>query len=75
MIDTDGAKTPRNPVLLPYLHLIIVPRPVSNFHSFHLEYNNSYNKYKDILYLANNRKLLDFYLDLLSITALTTYTC
>ena len=34
--DSNGAKTPRNPVLLPYLHLIVIPRLVSNFHSFHL---------------------------------------
>ena len=43
-IDSDGAKTSNNPVLLPYLHLIIISCPVSNFHSLHLEYNNSYNE-------------------------------
>src|SRR6185437_5231236 len=26
LIDTNGAKTPRNPVLLPYLYIIIIPR-------------------------------------------------
>ena len=34
LTDTDGAKAPRNPVLLPYLYIINIPRPVSNFHSF-----------------------------------------
>ena len=41
LIDTNGAKTPRNPVLLPYLYIIIIPRPVSHFHSFHIKFNNS----------------------------------
>ena len=36
LIDTDGAKTPRNPVLLPYLYITIIPRPVSSFHHFHI---------------------------------------
>ena len=31
-------------------------------------------RHKDILYLASNRKLLDFYRDLLSIAVLPTYT-
>ena len=38
LIDTDGAKTPRNPVLLPYLYIIITPRLVSHFH---ITFNNS----------------------------------
>ena len=61
LIDTDGAKTPRNPVLLPYLHLIIIPRLVSIFlHSIIIPIAHV-PKYKDILYLASNRRLLDFY--------------
>ena len=40
-IDTDGARTTRNSVLLPYLHLIIIPRPVSIFHAFYINFNSS----------------------------------
>ena len=40
-IDTDEAKTPRNPVLLPYLYIIIIPRPVSSFHHFHISFHIS----------------------------------
>ena len=36
LIDTVGAKTPKNPVLLPYLYITIIPRPVSSFHHFHI---------------------------------------
>ena len=32
LTDSDGAKTTRNPVLLPYLYTIITSRPVSYFH-------------------------------------------
>src|SRR6185295_12878220 len=60
LTDSDGAKAPRNPVLLPYLFIIITPRPVSNFHSFHIKFNTHVLEYKYIIYLASNRKLLDF---------------
>ena len=36
LIDTDGAKTLRNPVQLPYLYITIIPRPVSSFHHFYI---------------------------------------
>ena len=45
LIDTDGAKPTRNPVLLPYLYTIIIPRPVSSFHQFHIAFHNSLLKY------------------------------
>jgi hypothetical protein len=41
LIDTDGAKTPRNSVLLPYLYIIIIPRPVSSFHHFYISFHIS----------------------------------
>ena len=60
-IDTDGARITRNSVLLSYLHLIIIPRLVSIFlHSIIMPITHI-PKYKDILYLAGNRWLLDFY--------------
>ena len=62
LIDTDGAKTPRNPVLLPYLYIINILRPVSNFHSFpHFIPYLNYWSIKIIIHLASNRQLLDFY--------------
>ena len=48
-IDSDGAKTPRNPVLLPYLYIIIIPRPVSYFH---VNFNNSGTIDKYITYIS-----------------------
>ena len=76
LIDTDGAKTPRNPVLLPYLNIIIIPRPVSiSIHSISnsithvLEHTHTH-----ILYLASDKNSLDFYRELLSIALLSTYT-
>ena len=36
LTDSDGAKTTRNPVLLPYLYTICIPRPVSSFHQLHI---------------------------------------
>ena len=57
LIDTDGAKTPRNPILLPYLYIITIPvrspTSISNSITPVLEYNYTLN-------LASNRKLLDF---------------
>src|SRR6185312_4104354 len=38
LTDSNGAKVPRNPVLLPYLYIIITPRSVSHFH---ITFNNS----------------------------------
>ena len=57
LIDTDGAKTPRNPVLLPYLYIITIPvrSPISISNSI-----SHVLEYKYILILASNRKLLDF---------------
>ena len=52
LIDTNGAKTPRNPVLLPYLYIIIIPHLVSNFHSFHIKFNNHVLEYEYISYLS-----------------------
>ena len=46
--DSGGAKTPRNPVLLPYLY-IIIPRPVSYFH---INFNNSGTVDKYITYIS-----------------------
>ena len=60
LTDSNGAKTLRNPVLLPYLYIIIIPRPVSNFHSFHIKFNTHVLEYEYILSLASNRKLLGF---------------
>ena len=60
LIDTDGAKTPRNPVLLPYLYINIIPRPVSKFPFILYQYTTHVLEYEYILYLASNRKLLDF---------------
>ena len=48
-IDSDGAKTPRNLVLLPYIYIIIIPRPVSHFH---VNFNNSGTVYKHITYIS-----------------------
>ena len=31
LTDSDGAKAPRNLILLPYVYIIITPRPVSHF--------------------------------------------
>ena len=86
-IDSDGAKTPRNPVLLPYLYIIIIPRPVSYFH---VNFNNSGTVYKYITYISRVtgnystskypisrecKKSLDFYREVLSIAFLSSYTC
>ena len=59
LTDTDGTKTPRNPVLLPYLY-IIIPRPVSILHSLRINFTTHVLEYEYTLYLASNRKLLDF---------------
>ena len=59
LTDTNGTKTPRNPVLLPYLY-IIIPRPVSILHLFNIKLTTQVLEYEYILYLASNRKLLDF---------------
>ena len=87
LIDSDGAKTPRNPVLLPYLYIIIIPRPVSYFH---VNFNNSGTVYKYITYISRVtgnystskypisrecKKSLDFYREVLSIAFLSSYTC
>ena len=86
-IDSDGAKTPRNPVLLPYLYIIIIPRPVSYFH---VNFNNSGTVYKYITYISRVtgnystskypiscecKKSLDFNREVLSIAFLSSYTC
>ena len=86
-IDSDGAKTPRNPVLLPCLYIIIIPRPVSYFH---VNFNNSGIVYKYITYISRVtgnystskypisrecKKSLDFYRQVLSIAFLSSYTC
>ena len=47
LIDIDGAKTPRNPFLLPYLYTIIIPRPVSSFHHSTLHSISQILKHKD----------------------------
>ena len=82
-IDSDGAKTPMNPVLLPYLYIIIIPRPVSYFH---VNFNNSGIVDKYISYISRVtgnystskypisrecKKSLDFYRELLSIAFLS----
>ena len=87
LIDTDGAKTPRNPVLLPYLYIITTSRPVS---SFHVKFNNLGTVDKCITYISRVtgnyltskhpmsrecKKSLDFYRELLSIAFLLSYTC
>src|SRR6185312_6008315 len=41
LTDIDGTKTPRNPILLPYLYITIISRLVSTFHSIHTKFNNS----------------------------------
>ena len=41
LIDTDGTKTPRNPVLLPFLCILIISSPVSILHLFHVKFNIS----------------------------------
>ena len=81
------AKTPRNPVLLPYLYIIIIPRPVS---CFHVNFNNSGTVYKYITYISRVignystskypispecKKSLDFYREVLSIAFLSSYIC
>ena len=86
-IDSDGAKTPRNLVLLSYLYIITISRPVSYFH---VNFNNSGNVYKYITYISRVtgnystskytisrecKKSLDFYRELLSITFLSSYIC
>ena len=66
LIDTDGTKTPRNPVLLPYLHILIISGPVSILHSFRIKFTTHVLEHEYILYLASNRKLLDFYTSYIS---------
>ena len=81
------AKTPRNPVLLLYLYIIIIPRLVSYFH---VNVNNSGTVYKYITYISlvignystskyhisrECKKSLDFYREVLSIAFLSSYTC
>ena len=61
LIDTDGAKITKNPVMLPYLYFIIIPRPVSIFLHSILHFISHILKNKDIIYLASNWRLLDFY--------------
>ena len=62
LIDSDGAKAPRNPVLRPYLYII----PARS----HISISISILKYCNIsrhnLCLASNWKLLDFYIFYLS---------
>ena len=85
-IDSDGAKTPRNPVLLPYLYIITIPRLVSYFH---VNLNNSGTVDKYITYISRVtencstskypisrecKKSLDFYREVLSIAFLLSYT-
>ena len=87
LIDMNGAKTPRNPVLLPYLYIIIIPIPISYFH---IKFNNSGTVDKYITYISRVignystskypiprecKKALDFYRELFSIAFLSSYTC
>ena len=86
-IDSDGAKTTRKPVLLPYLYIIIIPCSISYFH---VNFNNSGTVYKYITYISRVignystskypisrecKKSLDFYREVLSIAFLSSYTC
>ena len=83
LTDTDGAKAPHNPVLPPYLYIIIIPRPVSYFH---VNFNNSGTVDKYITYISRVtrnystskyhisrecKKSLDFYREVLSISFLS----
>ena len=62
LIDSDGAKAPRNPVLRPYLYII----PARSHISISITILRYYNISGHNLYLASNWILLDFYISYIS---------
>ena len=61
LTDSDGAKAPRNPVLLPYLYIIIISPSDLTFSIYSISKSNTHVlEYQYFLYLASNQKLLDF---------------